>query len=139
MALFTGLQHLCIFNIVTPLIYLILPNVWKASYTISASIFVDVPYWLPYSTDKFVSCVVPGPSQWFCHFGKETVIARTHIGWVRWMFFPNLPLPAAQEVPVSSIGVIPCIFMKYDGGLYHQVSFSPGFWTKVELQERPVG
>ena len=33
-----------------PLIYYILPNVCRASYTISASIFVDVPYWPLYST-----------------------------------------------------------------------------------------
>ena len=37
--------------------------------------FVDVPYWPLYSTDKFISCVVPGPSQWFFHFGEEIVIA----------------------------------------------------------------
>ena len=43
------------------LIYHRLPHVWKASYTISASIFVDVPYSPPYSTDKFISCVVPVP------------------------------------------------------------------------------
>ena len=79
----------------TLLIYHSLPNVWKASYTISASIFVDVPYWPSYSTDKFVSCVVPGSSQRFFHFGKEIVIAWSHIGWVRWMF-QNLPFPAAQ-------------------------------------------
>ena len=59
------------------LIYHLVSNVWKALYTISASIFVYVPYWLPYSTDKFISCVVPGPSQRFFHFGEETVIAWT--------------------------------------------------------------
>ena len=47
------------------LIYHFFRNVCKAPYTISASIFVYVPYWPPYSTDKFNSCVVPGPSQWF--------------------------------------------------------------------------
>ena len=82
-----------------PLIYHLLPNVWKASYTISASIFVDVPYWQSYSTDKFISCVVPGPSQWFFHFGEEIVIAWTHVGWVRWMF-QNLPLPVDPGGPV---------------------------------------
>ena len=97
MALFTRAQHLCTFNIVAPVIYHLLPNVWKASYTISISIFVDVPYWLLYSTNKFISCVVPGPSQWFFHFGKEIIIAWAHIRWVRWMF-QNLPLSAAQEV-----------------------------------------
>ena len=78
MGLFTRIQHLCIFNIVALLIYHLLPNVWKASYTISASIFVDVPYWPPYSTDKFISCILPDPSQWFFHFGKDIVIAWTH-------------------------------------------------------------
>ena len=84
------LQHFCTFSIVSPLIYHLLQSVWKASYTISASIFFDVPYWPPYSMDKFISCVVPGPSQWFSHIGEEIVIAWTHIGWVRWMF-QNLP------------------------------------------------
>ena len=37
-----------------PLIYHLLPNVWKVSYTIRASMFVDVPYWPPYSTDKYI-------------------------------------------------------------------------------------
>ena len=86
MALFTEVQHLCIFNIVAPLIYHLLPNVWKAPHTISVSIFVDVPYWPPHSMNKFISFVVPGPPQWFFHFDKEIVNAWTHIGWVRWMF-----------------------------------------------------
>ena len=59
------------------LIYHLLPNVWKASYTISASIFVDVPYWLHYNTNKFISCLVPGPSQWFFHLGEEIIITWT--------------------------------------------------------------
>ena len=56
-----------------PLIYHLLPNVWKASYrpTISTSIFVYVPYWPPYSKDKFISCVLPGPSQWFFQFWRR--------------------------------------------------------------------
>ena len=60
-----------------PLIYHFLPNVWKTSFTISMSIFVDVPYWPHYSMDKFISCVVPGPTQWFFHFDEEIVIAYT--------------------------------------------------------------
>ena len=60
-----------------PLIYHILPNVWKALYTISASIFVDVSYSPPYSTDKFISYVIPGPLQWFFHVGKEIINAVT--------------------------------------------------------------
>ena len=76
-----------------PLISHLLPNDWKASYSISASIFIDVPYWSPYITDKFISCVVPGPSQWFFHFGEEIIISWTHIGRVWWMF---------QESPIAS-------------------------------------
>ena len=79
MALFSGVQHLCTFNIVAPIIYHLLPNVWKASYNMSASIFVDVPYGPLSSMDKFTSCVAPGPSQWFCSFGKEVIIAWTHM------------------------------------------------------------
>ena len=70
MASFTGVQHLCTFNIEAYLIYHLLPNVWKASYTISASIFVDVPYWPPYSTNKLISCVVQSVSQWYFLFGE---------------------------------------------------------------------
>ena len=112
MALFTGVQHLCTFNIVASLIYHLFPNVWKAPYTISASIFVDVTYWPPYSTYKFISCTVPGPSQWFFHFGEEVVIAWTHNELVWWML-KNLPFPAAQEVRDRS-GATPCIVMKND-------------------------
>ena len=101
-------------------------NVWKASYTISASIFVDVPYWPPYGTDKFISCVIQSSSQWFFSHCEEIVITWTHIGWIRWMF-QNLPL---LEVRDSSSGVTACIVMKNDGVLYHQVSsFSPERWT----------
>ena len=57
--------------------YHLLPNVWKASYIIIASIFVDVPGWTPYSTDKFISCVLPGLSQWFFHFGEDIINAWT--------------------------------------------------------------
>ena len=118
-----------------PLIYHLLSNVWKAQYTISTSIFVHVPYWPPYSTDKFISCVVPGPSQWFFHFGEEIVIAWTHIGWVRWMF-QNLPLPAVQEVRDNSNGVTPCIIMKDGEVLYHQVSsFSPESMRSRSLRQ----
>ena len=52
----------------SPLNYHHSPNVWKASYTIRTSIFVDIPYWSPYSTDMFISCVIHGPSQWFFHY-----------------------------------------------------------------------
>ncbi|KAJ4438066.1 hypothetical protein ANN_14005 [Periplaneta americana] len=74
------------------------------------------------STDKFISGIVPGPSQWFFHFGEKIVIA-----WI------------ISEVLDSSSGVTPCIGMKNDGILYHQVSsFSPEDWTKVVLQEPAV-
>ena len=76
------------------LMYHLHPNVWKATYTISASILVAVPYWPPYSTDKFISCVVPGLSKWLFLFGEETVITWTHIGWVRRML-QNVPLPGS--------------------------------------------
>ena len=46
-------------------------------HTISESTFDDVPFWPHYSTDKFISCVVPGPSQWFFQFGEEIVITWT--------------------------------------------------------------
>ena len=122
------------FQYISPLIYHLLPNVWKASYTISASIFVDVQNWPPYNTDKFISCVVPGPWPQFFHFGEEIVIACTHIGWVRWMF-QNLPLPSAQEVRDSSSDVTPCIVMKNDGVLYHQMSsFSPEYTFICNMQ-----
>ena len=48
-----------------------------ASYTIRELIFADVSYCPPYSTDKFISCIVPDPSQWFFHFGEEIIIAWT--------------------------------------------------------------
>ena len=52
---------------------------------------------------------------------------------------PKSPLTVAPEVRDSSNGVTPCIVMKNDGVLYHQVSsFSPEGWTKVVLQERAV-
>ena len=61
MVLFTVVQHLWSFDISRLLIYHQFPNVWNASCSISASIFVDVPYWLPYSMDKCIFCVVPVP------------------------------------------------------------------------------
>ena len=132
-----GVQHLCGFNIVTPLIYHLLPNVWKAEYTIIASIFVIVLYWLPYSMGNFNSCIVPDSLQWFFHFGKVIIIAWTQIEWVWWMF-QNILLPAAQEVRDSSSSVTPCIVMKNDEVLYHQVSsFSPEHWMEM-LQECAV-
>ena len=118
-ALFTGVQHLCTFNIVASLLSPSSKCLGGVVH-LTASIFVNIPYWLPYSMDKFISCVVPGPSQWFFHFGKEILNAWTHTGWVRWMFH-NLPLATMQEVHDSSSGVNPCIVMKNDGVLCHQM------------------
>ena len=70
--------------------------------------------------DKFISCVIPCPSQWLFYFGEEIVITWTHIGLIRWMF-QNLPLQAAQVVRDSSSGVTSCIVMKNYGVLYHQL------------------
>ena len=50
----------------------------KVPYTISVSMFVDNPYWPPYSTDKLISCVLSHTSQWFFHFGEEIIIAWTY-------------------------------------------------------------
>ena len=124
MALFTGVQHVCTINIVAPYLSPFAKSL-EGIITVSASISVDVPYWPPNSTDKFLCCVVPGPLQWFIHFGEQIVIAWTHTRWVRWMF-QKLPLPAAKEVRDSSSGVTPCIVMKNVVILHHQVlSFSP--------------
>ena len=46
-------------------------------FQVISSIFVDVQYWSPYSTDKFISCVLSGSSQWFFHICKEIVIECT--------------------------------------------------------------
>ena len=78
------------------------PN-WDLS-TANLTWSLSVLYWLSYSTEKFIFCVLPGPLQWFFDFGEEFVMAWTHIGWVRWMF-QNPPLPAAQEVRDNSSGV----------------------------------
>ena len=83
LSLFTEVQHIRTFNIVA-LLFITYAKYLEELYTISASIFVNVPYRSPYSTDRFISCVVTGPSQWFFHFGEE--IAWNHIGWVRWIF-----------------------------------------------------
>ena len=114
-----------VYTVVGPLIYHLLPNVWKASYTVSASIIVDVSFDHPVARISLISCVVPGPSQLFIHFGEEIAIAWTHIGCVRCVF-QNPPLPAAQEVHDSRSSVTLCIVMKNDVVVYHQVSsFSP--------------
>ena len=97
MALFIGVQHLCTFNIVASLTYHLFPKVWKASYTFSAFIFVQVPHWPPYSTNKFMTCVYR-----VFHFGQEIVIAWAHIGWVRWMFQNLLSSRAKRSVTAAA-------------------------------------
>ena len=124
MALFTGVQHLSTFDIVSSL-FITFSQMFETRRTQSLLMFhIDRP--------------IPGPSQWFFHFGEEIVITWPHIGWVRWIF-QNIPLPAAQDVRDSSSGITPCIVMKNDGVLNHQVSsFSPEQRTKVVLQECAV-
>ena len=52
---------------------------------------------------------------------------------------PESPIVSGARVRDSSSNVTPCIVMKNDGVLYHQVlSFSPERWTKVVLQECAV-
>jgi len=119
-------------------VYHLLPNLWKASYTISASTSVDVQQWLPYSTNNRLSCVVTYPSQWFFHFGEKIIIAWTHIGWVWWLF-QYLPSPAAKEIRDNIGSMSPCIFMKDDGIHCQQVlSLSPECWTKMITEEIAV-
>jgi hypothetical protein len=90
-------NQLDFFNVISLHVHNLLAHLWKASYTISASISVDVLQWPPYGTDNRVSSVVTLPSQWFFHFGEDVVIARTHIGWV-WRMLQYLPSPTAKEI-----------------------------------------
>ena len=144
---FMYLQYSC------PFIYHFLPNVWKTLYTTSMSIFVDVPYWQFYSTDTFISvCVSKAldlttksslvfyqvPHSGSFTWAERSLITWTHVGWVWWMF-QNLPFPVAQEVRDSSSGVTPCIVMKNDGVLHHQVLHAipeniPVYYDLVPLQ-----
>ena len=130
MALFKGIHHLCNCNLVFHLIYHLLPNVWKASYTISASIFVDVPYSPSYSTDKFISCVVPGPSQWI--FDEEIVIAWSHIQWIHWMFH-NPPLAVYHRcgLMVTSLPLTQRARVRSPAGWVFLVEVFPGFFSTV--------
>ena len=61
------------YNIVTPL-FITFAKCLEGVVHHQRSIFFGVPYWLPYSTDKFISCVCTGPLQWFFHFVEEIVI-----------------------------------------------------------------
>ena len=107
-----------------------------ASYTINTSIFVDVPYWPLYSTDESISCVVPGPSQWFFHFGEEIVIV-----WTRRVSTVDVP-----ESPIANCARGSWQQQRYDSLHCHEdwwdsvppsVVFSKR-WTEVVLQERAV-
>ena len=121
-------QHLCAFNIVAPL-FITFCQMYGRRRTLSTR-----PSLLMFRIDRPIarissSRVVPGPSQWFFHFGEEITIAWSHIGGVRWML-QNLPLPETQEVRDNSGSVIPWIVMKNNEVLYHQVSsFSPVSWN----------
>ena len=65
------------FNIVAPL-FITFCQMFGRHRTPSVHPFsVDGPYWPPYSTDKFISCVIWGFSPCFFHFGEEIVIAWT--------------------------------------------------------------
>jgi hypothetical protein len=57
-----------------PHVHHLLPNLWKASYTIIVSTAVDVQQWPPYSTNSHLYCVVTRPSQLFFHFGEDVII-----------------------------------------------------------------
>ena len=78
MALFTEVLPLCTFNIVATLICHHLPNVWKASYTISASIFIDVPYLPLYSKVHIV--LYPGPRSGSFTLAKRSYLNRMDSG-----------------------------------------------------------
>ena len=120
------------FNIVAPLITFC--HMFGRRRTPSTCHLCWCSYWPPYSMDKFISCVVSGPSQWFFHFGKEIIITWTHFGWVQWMV-QNLPLPAVQK----SMTAVVWFLALSDGVLYHQESsLSPDCWMKVVLQECAV-
>jgi hypothetical protein len=77
------------------------------------------------------SCVVTCPSQWYLHFGEEIIVARTHMGWVWWMF-QYLPSPAVKEVLDSISSMSPSSVLKDEGVHWQQVlSFSPECWMSV--------
>ena len=123
-----------------PLIYHLLSNVWKASYTISASIFVDVPYWPLYSTGKFICCVVSHPSQWYFHFCEEIVMVWTHIGWVRWMFstwgYPVLRLLWIASLPSQNV-LIHRVNVRYGNAASPHASHSVAAGPIAQLRNEP--
>ena len=72
---------------------------------------------------KFFSCVVPDPLQWFFHL---TDFNRMDAYQVSTVDVPESPIASGARDLCNSSGVTPCIIMKNDGVLYHQVSsFSP--------------
>ena len=98
MTLLPEVKHLHSFNIISPHVYHLLPNLWKASYTISASTSVDLQQWQPNSTNNRLSCVLMYPSQWFFHFGEKIIITWTHIQWV-WRLLPVSPITSGEGDP----------------------------------------
>jgi hypothetical protein len=89
--------------------YHLLPNLWKAPYTISASTSVDVQQWPPGSTNDLLSCVLLCLSQWFFQLQK---IWYSH-GLRRILQY--LPSPAAKEILDSISSMSLWIAMKDDG------------------------
>ena len=79
----------------------------KRRYTISASIFVDVPYWPHNSMDKFHLLCSTGSLAVVFHFDEEIVITWTHIGWILWMFW-NRGLQLAARGPPAALGQVLC-------------------------------
>ena len=108
MTLVNGVQHLCTFSIVSPVIYRLLLNVWKRHKPIARPSLL-ICFYCPIARIS-LSLVL----YWVPRSGSFTS-RRDHnrMGTLRWMF-QNLPLPAAQEVRDSSSGVTRCIVMKND-------------------------
>jgi hypothetical protein len=67
----------------------------RALYNISASTYVDIEQWPPYSMNNLLSCVITCASQWLFHFDEEIIIAWDHIESV-WRMFQYLPSPSLQ-------------------------------------------
>ena len=125
MASFTGVQHLCTFNIVT-LLLITFYQIFGGHHTPpeGPSLFmshIDRP--IAQISSSLELHRVP-------RSGEEIIITWTHIGWVRWMF-QNFPLPVAQVVRDSS-GVTPCIVVK------NIVEFSTSVFSRESMLLRSL-
>ena len=89
------------------------------------SIFVDVPYWPPYSMDKFISCVVPGPLQWILlwRIGRNCMDSFC----VSTVDVPESPIASSARGLGQQRDATPCIVMKNDGVLCHSFLLSIGW------------